>query len=303
MSDVSKLKIGNGTVYDIKDARALRDAPTDGYEYVRKNGQWAISSGGGGGGGGDGIIFDDDTAVVQPGGAILGNSILLENGSAYILSSEETANGFVKTSGDTMTGTLNKIADNIDWNNTPSETQYNSGIVVKEATNTHNIGIFEIGQTTDNTTFTRITNHRYKDNADIWNQLDIGINAEGAPYVWVSNPNAWLTALGLEDSGVKSLTNSSAFTGTVYYRKIGSVVYIYATIQNKSQRTSSSGDLTLVTIPSGYRPPTTSRSMIEYAGGSYFRVTINTGGTLVLSVLSGTLGATAYVRGYFCYTV
>lgn len=265
MSDVSKIKIGNGTVYDIKDARALRDAPTDGFEYVRKNGQWAISSGGGGGGSGDGIIFDDDTAVVQPGGAILGNSILLENGSAYILSSEETASGFVKTSGDTMTGTLNKIADNIDWNNTPSTDHYNSGIVVKEATNTHSIGIFEIGQTPYNATFTRITNHRYKDNADIWNQLDIGINAEGAPYVWVSNPNAWHTALGLEDWKALNTTHNC------YYRKFGPIV----TVIISTSTSFATGEHSMGTLPSGYRPkhtvftithPNNSRFSVNEAG-------------------------------------
>ena len=49
MSDISKIKI-NDTTYNIKDANALTDAPSNGEEYVRKNGQWAISSGGSGGG-------------------------------------------------------------------------------------------------------------------------------------------------------------------------------------------------------------------------------------------------------------
>ena len=249
MADISKVRV-NGTVYDIKDTEArtglitkVNDAPTDGHAYIRKNGQWVISSGGGGGGG-DGIIFDDDTAIVQPGGATVGNSILLENGSAYILSSEETANGFVKTTGDTMTGTLNKIADNIDWNNTPSTDHYNSGIVVKEATNTHSIGIFEIGQTPYNATFTRITNHRYKDNADIWNQLDIGINAEGAPYVWVSDPNAWHTALGLEDWKILNTSHNC------YYRKFGPIV----TVIISTSTDFATGTHDMGTLPSGYRP-------------------------------------------------
>ena len=50
MSDISKIKI-NDTTYNIKDANALTDAPSNGEEYVRKNGNWAISSGGSGGGG------------------------------------------------------------------------------------------------------------------------------------------------------------------------------------------------------------------------------------------------------------
>ena len=50
MSDISKIKI-NDTTYNIKDANALTDAPSNGEEYVRKNGNWAISSVGSGGGG------------------------------------------------------------------------------------------------------------------------------------------------------------------------------------------------------------------------------------------------------------
>ena len=45
MSDISKIKI-NDTTYNVKDSLALRDAPLDGGEYVRKNGEWSISSGG-----------------------------------------------------------------------------------------------------------------------------------------------------------------------------------------------------------------------------------------------------------------
>lgn len=50
MSDISKIKI-NDTTYNVKDSLALRDAPLDGGEYVRKNGEWQISSSGSGGGG------------------------------------------------------------------------------------------------------------------------------------------------------------------------------------------------------------------------------------------------------------
>lgn len=55
MADVSKVSI-NGTTYNIKDTTArttangkLSDAPSDGSEYVRKDGAWAVASGGGGG--------------------------------------------------------------------------------------------------------------------------------------------------------------------------------------------------------------------------------------------------------------
>lgn len=198
MSDVSKIKIGNGTVYDIKDARALRDAPTDGYEYVRKNGQWAISSGGGGGG--DGIIFDDDTAVVQPGGSVIGNSILLQDGSAIILLSDETASGFYY------------IAENFS----DSKSYITGELIIYD-------GVL------------------YRFTAD---------HASGA---WNSSEAVMTTIKAeLAPSEIGSLTNSSAFGGTIYYRRYMGVVTVWGNITTKSNLTTNS--LVLGYIPEGYRP-------------------------------------------------
>lgn len=47
MSDISKIKV-SGVEYNIKDSAALRDAPSDGKTYARKNGTWSEVQGGGG---------------------------------------------------------------------------------------------------------------------------------------------------------------------------------------------------------------------------------------------------------------
>lgn len=54
MADASKITV-NGETYNVKDPTArnianakLSDAPSDGVEYVRKNGTWAVPSGGSG---------------------------------------------------------------------------------------------------------------------------------------------------------------------------------------------------------------------------------------------------------------
>ena len=57
--------VNNPTLKNIQDEIKLKiyDAPIDGDEYVRKNGQWYISSGGSGGSGiglGDTVTYDDD---------------------------------------------------------------------------------------------------------------------------------------------------------------------------------------------------------------------------------------------------
>ena len=69
----------------------------------------------------------------------------------------------------------------------------------------------------------------------------------------IANPDAWLTALGLADSGWQTYTNSSAFTGTIYYRKIGKIVSI-AAAEITTLTDFSSVYLELGILPIGYRP-------------------------------------------------
>ena len=218
MSDVSKLKINN-TTYNIKDALALRDAPTDGFEYVRKNGVWTISSGGGGGGG-DGIIFNDDTAVIQPGGAYLGNSIEFSNNSAIIRTSEETANGFVKKSGDTITGSLIHetsgeygliIRQINDSSVLPSENIYSRGIAFHDK-NDNPLGYFRQVLSTTGTSSIDFTGQKNVNGTNIYNILSVGVNADGSGYVYLSEPAAWRDALGLTWTKAGSATNTNTVT-------------------------------------------------------------------------------------------
>ena len=108
MSDVSKLKINNVT-YNIKDSLALRDAPSDGEEYVRKNGAWEISSGGES----DSIVFGDDSVIIQPGEGVgfYGDAINFENGSAIITTSERTIKNLWDIVADSFTTTVSYSTD------------------------------------------------------------------------------------------------------------------------------------------------------------------------------------------------
>lgn len=59
---------------------------------------------------------------------------------------------------------------------------------------------------------------------------------------------------GGTDSGWNSLTNSSTFTGTIHYRRIGKWVEVRAfQIKLKANLTDNNG-ITLAALPSGYRP-------------------------------------------------
>lgn len=206
MSDITKVRI-NGTIYDIKDTEArtdllakVNDAPTDGEEYVRKNGQWAISSTAG-------IALTDDTAVIRPDGSVIGNSILLEDGSAIILTSDETASGFYY------------IAEN--FSNSKS---YAAGEIV----------IY------DGILYRFIVNHAAGD----WNSSEVVITTIKSELASIKSE--------LAASEVGSLTNNSAFNGTIYYRRYMGIFTVWGNITVKTSLTT--GSLALGYIPEGYRP-------------------------------------------------
>ena len=155
MSDISKIKI-NDTTYNVKDSLALRDAPLDGEEYVRKNGQWAISSGDG-----DGFYY---------------------------------------------------IAENFS-----DSKSYITGELI------------------------------------IYDDVLYRFTADHASGAWNSSEVVMTTIKAeLAPSEIGSLTDSSAFGGTIYYRRYMGVVTVWGNITTKSNLTNNS--LVLGYIPEGYRP-------------------------------------------------
>ena len=62
------------------------------------------------------------------------------------------------------------------------------------------------------------------------------------------------TVLGIADSGWKSITNASVFSGTIYYRKIGNIGIVNCNSLVLASALANNGNRTLCTIPSGYRP-------------------------------------------------
>lgn len=59
---------------------------------------------------------------------------------------------------------------------------------------------------------------------------------------------------GGTDSGWQELTNSTVFDGTIYYRKIGILLYIYAQAIKIKNGLASLSNVVLATLPTGYHP-------------------------------------------------
>lgn len=84
----------------------------------------------------------------------------------------------------------------------------------------------------------------------------------------------------IQDSGWLSLTNTSVFTGTIHYRKVGKTVYVFAdSVKLVSELTTDS--VTLATIPSGFRP--------SYFVASAYAGNVNERGMVAIQQSNGNL--------------
>lgn len=91
--------------------------------------------------------------------------------------------------------------------------------------------------------------------------------------------------LGLGDSGWQTLTGA-AFTGTIYYRKLGNIVEVRGT-----GLTGITGNVTFGTIPDGYRPPST-EVCGAFRGYNFYDcvgiIRLYAGGSLQFTITTGT---------------
>ena len=100
------------------------------------------------------------------------------------------------------------------------------------------------------------------DGETVYNWLQLRVKPDGTRLISIAEAEPWLDAFGLSDSGWKTLTNASAFTGSIFYRKIGNIGIVEAyQITLASTLTSATG-VVLGALPEGYR---TSRVVMGYA--------------------------------------
>lgn len=109
---------------------------------------------------------------------------------------------------------------------------------------------------------------RYEDGVitkGVWNGtvVDIAHGGTGAADAQAARNNlgassgVWGLSIGGTggvDSGWQTLTNSSVFTGTIYYRKVGVFLYVYALGLKIVGGLSALSNVTLATMPTGYHP-------------------------------------------------
>lgn len=174
------------------------------------------------------------------------------------------ADGKVSKSGDTMTNTLviSKYGESrIQLKNTEVSEGTTPASMIWVGTlgfldNNNNVmGYIGNNYDTSDSSVSRILARRRVNGTTYDNFLDLAVLSTGSPYVGIPNSakTAWRNALGLGDSDWQSLTNSSEFSGTIFYRKVRDVIYISGWIALTSNLSAKSLR-TIATLPSGYRP-------------------------------------------------
>lgn len=293
---------------------AVNDAPSDGDEYVRKNGAWAIASGGGGGGADPDIIADEfNTSTAYAIG-----DLVIHSGGLYKFTSAHAAGAWdssevssitvddamVKKTGDTMTGDLIITESpnvNLKMKNTSMDyTRNTSGSAAQSIVRfldyqENTAGAFQTYQTPEGYMQSEFAVQKKYNNNTYTNKIILRVLNTGTYQVEVTAASAWRTALGLtsmataSDSGWKSLTNTSVFTGAIYYRKIGSMMEVTANGLALVADRDSSGWTTLKQLGSGYRPA--KQETVSFTCNNVAQrglIVIETGGNIKISAESGT---------------
>lgn len=170
--------------------------------------------------------------------------------------------GKVNKTGDTITGNLSMSAPNIlihqspnySENETSSENCFDTVLELHDSDN-NNMGYIQhyVATWLNNAMGFSISAVRRVNDSPVYNGINLLIDPNGKKYV-VIDQNSWLDALGLSDSGWLTLTNSSVFNGTIYYRKIGNLVEIIGTQLKLITDLTDGAGRVLATLPSGFRP-------------------------------------------------
>lgn len=199
-------------------------------------------------------------------------------------------NNFLPISGGTLTGPLSISTEDYTWsfstdgqtylsnalhlkindintNTTPESNIYPRVIYFRDENNDDR-GHLALFSETNGKQGVMLEAQRNINDTTSYNTLRLEVDSSNNNTVWFSDSAAWINALGGSngilstnvggtggtDSGWQSLSNSSVFSGTIQYRRIGKFVCVrFWNVKLKSALSSTSA-LTLTTLPSGYRP-------------------------------------------------
>lgn len=227
---------------------------------------------------------------------------------------QSTANDKVSKSGDTMTGPIIRKNSNMDSTAASiSSSQYTTTIGVQDV-NDYYVAFMEGDQINDGETRVQIAARRRDGDTNVNNSLILAVKADGTKRVMFTDAAPWRSALGLgntsgalpianggtggTDSGWQTLTNSSVFTGTIYYRKIGCFGEIHGYGLKLAEAFTGNSYVTLGQIGSGYYP---SKNFMTPFGSTYIigLISLGSSGQISLYKDRNTASMTTSMSFYF----
>ena len=210
---------------------AVDDAPSNGSEYVRKNGAWAVSSGI------TGVEWGDITGT-------LADQTDLKNAldgkeDTLTFDSAPTSGSSNPVTSDGIYDALDLKANTADLGNLADQDTVD---YATEVTNKPTLGTMasKDDAASDDTYYLRRNGSWTDADGRYYTETEIDNKLAGKQDT-------------LTDSGWLTLTNSDVFNGTIYYRRYAEFVEIYG--YHISLKTAiGTSAVTLATIPSGFRP-------------------------------------------------
>lgn len=174
------------------------------------------------------------------------------------------------------------IDENLPATGAPSKSVYGKGIYIYDAGEAR-VGHLRGEHLTDGQRGVQLEAQRIVNGSNVYNGINLLINASGTRSVVVSEQAAWRTALG-ETAWTNLPLNSAVVAydsdSTPKYKKImGTLVTITGAVKPKAQ-VSAGGTLTIATLPTGFRPPRYVNCLCQGSGGAQWLLGVNADGTV-----------------------
>lgn len=177
---------------------------------------------------------------------------------------------------------INVVDANMPASGAPSSNVYGDGFYLYDAGEAR-VGHLRGEHVTDGRRGLQLETQRLINGSNVFNGINLLINASGARSVVVSDPAAWRTALGdtawtnlpLSDNVVAYDEESTPR----YRRMLGSMVTITGAVKPKAS-VASGATLVIGTLPTGFRPPRYVNCLCQGTGGSQWLLGVNEDGTV-----------------------
>lgn len=166
--------------------------------------------------------------------------------------------------GGTMTGRIRMLSTGITDGTQPSANTFGLPVEFVDSSGTTRIGAVQPFASAAGRQGLFLAGYQTVNGTAVVNSISLLVDEDGNQFVNLTNADAWLTALGLSDSGwqvvgTTAVPFGSGFknygtTNLLRFRKVGKVVQVTGIVTTTALISSDAAAKTIFTLPSAYRP-------------------------------------------------